>query len=199
MPSAFCLAQNVFRATHSRVQRVVDDVAVAVLHDDVLADERGERRLHARRAAAGGGAPHVSRQQLAAVLEDHRAQHRALRQRQALPRFLEDGVLLVEQPRQRQVQVLEPRRLPARRPHVVPRLVRQPLHVVGHVVGELDDGRAEAVLRLHAARRESRVDEVGETSLVDLLQAHDRARPCRTAAAASSIRSISDGSEPANT
>ena len=113
--------------------------------------KRGERRLDARRAAQPMARAHVGRQQLAAVLEHDGAQHRALRQRQPLPDGLEHRVLLGEQPRQRRVQVVERRPSSARRAHVVPGFVREPLHVVGQVAGEIDDRGAEARLRADAA------------------------------------------------
>ena len=68
-----------------------------------------------------------------------RAERRALRERQALPRPLEKRLVLAEQPLQRHVQVFEPHRLAPRRAHIVPYLVREALDVVREVAGELDD------------------------------------------------------------
>src|SRR5687767_7337216 len=60
------------------IERVADHVARALLHDDVLAHERGERGLHAGRAGQAMTGADLGRQQLAAVLEDDGTQHRAL-------------------------------------------------------------------------------------------------------------------------
>ncbi len=64
--------------------------------------------------------------------------------------------------------------LATRRAHVVPGLVREPLHVVGKVAGEIDDRCAEARLRADAALREPRLDELGEHVGGNLLEAHHR-------------------------
>ena len=47
--------------------------------------------------------------------------------------------------------------------HVVPGLVRQPLHVVGHVAGQIDDGGAEAVLGPDAAGLEAPLEHSRRT------------------------------------
>ena len=62
------------------------------------------------------------------------------------------------------MQIVEPRGPAPGHPHVVPGLVREPLHVVRHVGRQLDDGRAEAGLGPDARRREARLDERGEVS-----------------------------------
>ena len=117
---------------------------------------------------------HVGGHQLAAFFDHERAQHRALRQRQPLPRFLEHRVLLAEQPRQGDVQIVEAGRLLARLLHVVPGFVREPLHVVRHVGGEIDDRFAEPVVGADAAAAEPLVDEGREVVGVDLLETHHR-------------------------
>ena len=144
--------------------------------------------------------PDVGRQQLAAVFEHDGAQHGALRERQALPRFFEDRVLFAEQARRacgadRRV----PRSSASRRLDVVPRLVRETLHVVGHVAAELDDRGAQAGLGAHAARGEARLEKRREQRSGDLFQPHDRSGLVERPAWRPSIRSISDGSEPAKT
>ncbi len=85
----------------------------------------------------------VGGQQLAAVLQDDRAQHRALREREALPQRFEHGLLLGEQAHQRLMEIVERRAAASSRPHVVPGFVRQPLDVVGEIAGQLDDRGAE--------------------------------------------------------
>ena len=87
------------------------------------------------------------RQQRLAAFEDDGAQDAALGEGQALPDGVEDRVLLAEQPPQRRVQVLDADAPPPRRGHVVPGLVREPLHVVGQVAGEFDDGERRIRLR----------------------------------------------------
>ena len=67
--------------------------------------------------------------------------------------------------------------------HVVPGFVREALHVVGQVAGEIDDGRAEAGLGADAALREPRLDEVGEDRRPGSSRAASPGRPCRTAGA----------------
>ena len=54
-------------------------------------------------------------------------------------------------------------------------LVREALHVVRQVAGELDDGGAEPGLGLHPRLRKPRVDEGRELVGRDLLEPHDRA------------------------
>src|SRR5438477_596816 len=56
-------------------ERIDDGVAVAVARDEVVANERGERRLDGRRAAEAVACPNVARQELAAILRDGGAQH----------------------------------------------------------------------------------------------------------------------------
>ena len=141
----------------------------------------------------------VRRQQLPAFLEHDRPQHAPLRQRQSLPRRFEQRVLLGQQPAQRLVKIVERCPPPAAHPHLVPRFVCQPLHVIWQVPGELDDRGAQTRLRLDARSLKMAVDEGGEFLSRDPLEANDRARPCRTAARGPSIRSIRLGSEPANT
>ncbi len=82
---------------------------------------------------------HIGRHQFASFFDHQRAQHRALRQRQPLPRFLEHHVLLAEHSRQGGVEIVEAGGLLAGLLHVVPGLVREPLHVVGNIGGEIDD------------------------------------------------------------
>ena len=139
--------QNVLPRDPLAQQRVDDDVAVAFAGEDVFAHERGERCLHRRRAAQPVSRAGLGRQQLAAVLQHRGAQRGALRQGQPLPGRLEQRLVLAEQPRQRRVQILEADRPPSVRPRIVPELVREPLHVVGQVAGELDDRLAEAGAR----------------------------------------------------
>ena len=92
----------------------------------------------------------VGRQQLASVLDDRRAQSRALAEREPLPQRFEERVLLAEQPLQRLVKIVQTDPAPSARPDIVPCLVREALHVVGKISGELDDGLAEAFVRLDA-------------------------------------------------
>ena len=129
------------------------------LEQQVLLDERRQRGLDARRSAEPMAGARVGREQLASALQHDRAQHAALRQRQPLPDRLEHRLLLGEQPRQRRVQVVEGRPSSTGGADVVPRLVREPLHVVGQVAGEIDDRRAEAGLGANPALREARLDE----------------------------------------
>ena len=83
-----------------------------------------------------------------------------------------------------------PARLPPRRPHVVPGLVRQTLHVVGHVRGEIDDRGAEAVLGAEPPSANRASMKSAKIASVDLLEAHHRAglveRPARRRASAPS-------------
>ena len=97
--------------------------------------------------------PRPRGQQLAPLLDDDGAQHRALAERQALPQRLVQRLLLREQSPQRGVQVLARHPAPSAGPHVVPRLVREALHVVGQVAAELDDGLAEPGFRREAVLR----------------------------------------------
>ena len=85
-----------------------------------------------------------------AVLEHDRAQHRALRERQPLPRAFEHHLLLGQQPLERLMQIVERRAAPPARAHLVPGFVRQPLHVVRQVARQLDDRRAEPLFGPHA-------------------------------------------------
>ena len=82
--------------------------------------------------------------------------------------------MLAEQALQRRVQVLEVRRPLRPRLHVVPDLVREALHVVGQVAGEIDDRRAEPGRGLEAGGLEARFDESREAIGRNLLQAHHR-------------------------
>src|SRR6266545_3755445 len=68
------------------------------------------------------------------------------------------------------MQILEARALPSGGPHVVPRLVRQALHVVGHVLRELDDRASESILRADSAGGKSALDELREHLFVDLAE-----------------------------
>jgi hypothetical protein len=54
--------------------------------------------------------------------------------------------------------------------------VREALHVVRHVLRELDDGRAETLLGADPARGKPLLDEIREDPLVDLAETYDRAR-----------------------
>ena len=76
--------------------------------------------------------------------------------------------------------------------------MRQALHVVGQIAGELDDGRAEPGLGPDARPRESRVDERGELVGRNLLEPHHRPGLVE-GRLGPSIRSIRLGSDPANT
>src|SRR5205823_11221163 len=78
-------------------ERIDDAVAVAVARDDVVANEGSEGRLDRRRTAEAMARPNVGRQELAAILDDDRAQHSALSQREPLPDRLEHRVLFGEE------------------------------------------------------------------------------------------------------
>ena len=174
-------------------QRIDDDVAVALAREDVVAHERGERRLDAstRRPAddARGRRPTAARGR-------PRARRRAARR--AAP-----ASAAATSPRtasscspssRRSVACRSSRSDPpsAVRPHIVPGLVREPLDVVRQVAGELDDRLRRGPARgLDAARLEPRVDERGEPIGRNLLRAASPVRPCRTAGCGPSIRSIS--------
>src|SRR5262249_4345001 len=116
----------------------------------------------------------VSREQLPAILEDHGAQNRSLRQGQTLPHRLKHGVLLCEQTPQRMMQVVEGRPPPGRGTDIVPRLVREALDVVGQVAGQIDDGQAEPTVGTNAGPREPCVDESRELFCWNLVEANDR-------------------------
>jgi len=115
----------------------------------------------------------TGREQLLAAFEHQRAQNAALRQRQPLPGFFKHNSLLPQNPAECRVQIFHAHRLLPRRPRVVPRLVRQTLHVVGHVVGEIDDGGTEAGFGTQAGLRETCVEPLGEFRRVDFLQTPD--------------------------
>ena len=98
----------------------------------------------------------IAGQQLASIFEDERPQHGALGQGKPLPLFLEGGLVLAKQPRQRRVEVLEPGRPSPRDPDIVPGFVGETLDVVGHVGGEFHDGGAEAGFGLEPGGGEAR-------------------------------------------
>src|SRR5688572_31720560 len=62
-------------------QGVHDDVSGSFAQEQVLLDERGQRRLHARWSAQSMSRPRVGREQLASILQHDRAQDAALGQR----------------------------------------------------------------------------------------------------------------------
>ena len=118
--------------------------------------------------------PGVSREQLASILQHDGAQDRALCERQPLPDRLEERFLLGEHTCERGVKVVERGPPASSVADVVPGLVREPLHVVRKVAGEIDNGRAKAGLGLDAALAEPRFDERGKDVGRDLLEPHDR-------------------------
>ena len=141
-------------------QRIDHGVAAAGLaRDEILAQQRRERSLNTRGAAEPVAKPRLGREQLDAVLEHDGAERGALRERQPLPRRLEQRVLLGQQPPQRLMQIFEPNRPSSRGRRVVPRLVRQALHVVGQITGELDHRGAKAGFRRQSRAPEPRLDE----------------------------------------
>ena len=163
-------------------QRIDDDVAVAFAGEDVFAHERGERRLDASRCRPGDNARGRRR--------DSSSRPSSSTAARSAPRCasvsrchvaFEERLVLAEQPLQRRVQIVEARRLPPLAAHVVPDLVREPLHVVGQVAGELDDRRAEARRRPDAARLEARLDERRRSDRPESSGAASPGRPCRTA------------------
>src|SRR3954469_9384619 len=87
-------------------QRIDDHVAVLLAGEDVVSNERAERRLDRGRAGQAVARPHVGGEELAAVLEHRGAQSAALGERQALPGPLEQRIVLAEQPAKRSVQVV---------------------------------------------------------------------------------------------
>src|SRR5687767_8334824 len=119
--------------------------------------------------------PHIRRHQLASFLYHQGAQYRALRQRQPLPRFLEHGLLLAEQSRQRGMKIVDTGDLASGRPDVIPRFMGEPLDVERYVCGELDDRLAEPRLGANAAALEARFDERRKVLGIDLLQPQHRA------------------------
>ena len=156
---------------------------IVFARNEVVAHQCRQRSLNRRRPAEAIARADVGRQQFAAVLDHHGAQHRALREGQPLPDRLEHRLLLGEQAPQRLMQVVERRATSAARAHFVPRLVREALDVVRQVAGEIDDRGAEPRLGLEPGSREACVDEVGELAGRDLVEAHDWAglveRPLR--------------------
>src|SRR5262245_30926479 len=166
-----CLARNPLPQ-----QRVDDDVAIGLARDEVFARQRDERGLYRRWPAEPVPCAGIDGHQVQALFEDDGAEHRALPEREPLPHGLEHRLLLEQQTLQGGVEILERRLAPAARADLVPGLVRQPLHVVGQVAGELDDGGAEAVLGPEAGSCEAGVDERREFVGRDLVEAHDRTR-----------------------
>ena len=59
-------------------------------------------------------------------------------------------------------------------PGIVPRLVRESLHIVRQVAGELDNRGAQAGFGLDAGAAEARIDEGGEHRRRNPIEAHDR-------------------------
>jgi hypothetical protein len=89
-----------------------------------------------------------------------------------LPQCFEHRLLLAEQTAEGLVERIERGPPAARGSHFVPRFVREPLHVVGKVAGELDDRVAEAVFRLDSRSLEPHVDGRREFVGRNLLEAH---------------------------
>src|ERR687897_788862 len=68
------------------------------------------------------------------------------------------------------MQIVDAHGLPSRCSHVVPRLVCEPLDVVGNVARELHDCSAEILLRFNAGGGEPLIDEGCKYARVDLSQ-----------------------------
>ena len=145
-------------------QGIDDDIAIAFARDEILARERLKRGLHSRRAAEPMAYAQVRRQQFPAIGQHDGAQRGALRQRQPLPDGLEHRLLFGQQPVQRRMQVIHADTALAVGACVIPALVREPLHVVGHVSRKIDDRHAEAWFRLDAGLRKTRFDEAEKIS-----------------------------------
>ena len=131
-------------------QRIDDHVAVA-------ARARSGPRAAARRSDAWTVEAPPSRYRARRSRREHLAARPPARPRAASPRCasvrrchiaLEEHLVLGEQPAQRAHadRPRHPRASPAA-PHIVPALVRQPLHVVRHVACEIDDRHAQSRLR----------------------------------------------------
>ena len=94
----------------------------------------------------------VGAQQLPALLEHGGAERPALRQASAAATCASKRASCsLSSRRSVVVQLVEAHPPVPVRPHIVPGLVREALHVVGQVAGELDDGRADTRLRPEAA------------------------------------------------
>ncbi len=156
------------------VERVADYVARPFLRHNLFAHQRGEGRLHARGACEAVPGPYIGGQQFAAVFDHDGTQRGALGEREALPRFFKDRVMLAEQADERAVQVVEPRGAASGRLDVVPHLMGEALDVVGHVAAELDDRRAQPGLRAHPARGQARLEKRRKQRVGDLFESHDR-------------------------
>ena len=70
--------------------------------------------------------------------------------------------MLVEQATKGHVELIQPDPPDTVRPYIVPGLMRQALHVVGQVAGEVDDGVADARLGSEAGLLKARLQEAGE-------------------------------------
>ena len=70
-------------------ERIDDDVLGAVTRENVLAHERGERRLHSGRSAQPVSTADVGRQKPAPLFEHRRTQCAPLREREPLPHAFE--------------------------------------------------------------------------------------------------------------
>ena len=155
------------------------------LSDEVLLDESRERGLRCSTARPDdSGRERRDESRASPALQDDGAKDGALGQRQPLPDGLEDRLLLGQEPRERDVQRIERRASSTRRPHVVPRFMREPLDVVRKVAGEVDDRRARA--RLRRGCRSSRTwssMKCGEDVGAESSAGASPVRPCRTAAA----------------
>src|SRR5678815_5524430 len=116
----------------------------------------------------------LGREQFTSVLQHHRSERAALGEGESLPDGLEDRFLLGKQPRQCRMQVVECCSSSTGVANVVPRFVREPLHVVGKVTGEIDNGGAQARFRANATLAESRLDESREHIWRNLVEPHDR-------------------------
>jgi hypothetical protein len=77
-------------------------------------------------------------------LEHDRTERSALRQREALPDGFEQHLLLGQQPLQRLMQIVEGHAPPGAAADFVPGFVRETLHVVGQIAGEIDDRHAQS-------------------------------------------------------
>ncbi len=83
-------------------------------------------------------------------------------------------MLFGEQTAQCRVQIVHVHPTLSRRMCIVPCFVREPLHVVRQIAGELDVRRSDARLWLDARSREARFDECGEYTGRNFFEPHHR-------------------------
>ena len=143
---------NVCRSTHSRRSESTTTYLLPSRLHDIVPHQRGECGLHRRRACETMAGADVRRQQFAALFDDDGAGGAA---RCAIVSRCQRASNIIRcsarSQLERLMEVVERRAAAGRAPHFVPRLVREPLHVVhGRLPGELDDGRAEPRLRSNA-------------------------------------------------